>query len=154
EHHGDRFVERASARTLPREALFELECDVLVPGARPHSITPDVAHRLRCSVVAPAANIPYGAGSLDLLHRRGVLAIPDFLSNGGGNFLYALEQDREPADALVAIETLVRDRVAGVVAKAEERGFLPYVSALRDAREYVAKATNANAETLDELFSI
>jgi glutamate dehydrogenase (NAD(P)+) len=154
EHHGDRFVERASAQALPREALFELECDVLVPGARPHAITSGVAHRLRCSVVAPAANVPYGPGSLELLHRRGVVAIPDFVSNGGGNLLYELEQDLEAADALVAIERRVADRVAEVVAKAEERGVVPYASALHDAREYVAKTTNADAEALDELFSI
>jgi len=153
ERHGDRFVERASP-VRAREALFELECDVLVPGARPHSITFSVAHRLRCAVVSPAANIPYGAGSLDVLHRRGVVAIPDFMSNGGGNFLYELDQEKEPAEALVEIEALVRERVARVLARAEDLGTTPYASALRDAREYVAETTNANAETLDELFSI
>jgi glutamate dehydrogenase (NAD(P)+) len=154
ERHGDRFVEHAWTPVRPREALFELECDVLVPGARPESITSNVAHRLRCAIVTPAANVPYGAGSLDVLHRRGVVAIPDFLSNGGGILLYELDQGREPADALVAIEGFIRERVAEVIAGADDLRVTPYVSALRDAREYLAEATNADAETLDELFGV
>ena len=39
ERHGDRLVEHGPGRALPREALFELDCDVLVPGARPDAIT-------------------------------------------------------------------------------------------------------------------
>jgi glutamate dehydrogenase (NAD(P)+) len=154
ERHGDRFVEQASSPMRPREALFELECDVLVPGARPHSITAGIAQGLRCAVVSPAANIPYGTGSLDVLHHRGVVAIPDFISNGGGNFLYELAQDTEPDTALAAIEALVRERVASVLASAEERRITPYAGALRDAREFVAETTKADAETLDELFTI
>ena len=36
---------------------------MLVPGARPDSITREVASRLRCAVVAPGANVPYGPGA-------------------------------------------------------------------------------------------
>jgi glutamate dehydrogenase (NAD(P)+) len=154
ERHGDRFVEYASSPPLKREALFQLECDVLVPGARPDSITPAVAHRLRCAVVAPAGNIPFGAGALGVLHRNGVVAIPDFMSNGGGNLLYELDQDTQPAEALAAIETGVRDRVERVLAGAEDLRITPYAGALCAAREYVARATNANPDLLDELFSI
>ena len=120
-----------------------LECDVLVPGARPDSITVAVAHGLRCAVVAPAANVPYGAGALDVLHRNGVVAIPDFVSNGGGNLLYELDQDAQPADSLIAIETVVRDRVARVLTEADDLRITPYAGALRPARAYVARATNA-----------
>ncbi len=155
ERYGDRFVEHAA---LPlrrdRDALFELECDVLVPGARPDSITLNVADRLRCAVVSPAANVPYGAGSLDVLHRRGVVAIPDFLSNGGGILLYELDQGKEPAEALVVIERFVGERVAEVIAGADDLGVTPYAGALRDGREYLAEETTADAETLDELFGV
>src|SRR5262249_44328594 len=47
QRHGDRFVEHAPSPVRPREELFELECDVLVPGARPYAVTADVAGRLR-----------------------------------------------------------------------------------------------------------
>src|SRR5206468_6401673 len=82
--YGDRFVEHGSRPVRRREELFELDCDVLVPGARPDSISTEVAERARCQVVAPAANVPYAAGAIEILYRRGVVAVPDFLSNSGG----------------------------------------------------------------------
>ena len=60
ERFGDALVTHGPAPVRPREELFDLECDVLVPGARPDSITREVAGRLRCTIVAPGANVPYG----------------------------------------------------------------------------------------------
>jgi glutamate dehydrogenase (NAD(P)+) len=83
EFYGDRFVAHGPHPPRPREELFQLHCDVLVPGARPDSITATVAERLSCVVVAPAANIPYGVGAVEVLRRREIVAVPDFLSNAG-----------------------------------------------------------------------
>jgi glutamate dehydrogenase (NAD(P)+) len=150
--HGDRFVEHGPQPVLPREALFELDCDVLVPGARPDSITPEVAERIRCAVVAPGANIPYGAGAVEALHERGILAVPDFISNSGGVHLYeTVAQDDEPEAALGEIESVVREMVAGTLAAADELGITPLAAALRAAREYLAESTGASSDVLDEL---
>ena len=114
ERHGDRLVEHGPRPVRPREALFELDCDVLVPGARPDSITHDVAERVRCTVVAPGANIPYGSGAVEVLHGRGILAVPDFVSNSGGVHLYeSVGQNDSPTAALAAIAAVVRESVAG-----------------------------------------
>src|SRR5215831_10505133 len=145
--HGDRFVEHG-----PRQALFELECDVLVPGARPDSITADVAKRVRCAVVAPGANIPYGPGAVEVLRGRGILAVPDFVSNSGANHLYdTVSQDEEPPAALAAIEAVVRTAAARALSTAEELGITPYTAALRDARDFLARSTRAPREVLDAL---
>ena len=61
--HGDRLVEHGPAPARPREQIFEVVCDVLVPGARPDSITVELAERGEWAVVAPGANVPYQAGS-------------------------------------------------------------------------------------------
>ena len=153
DRYGDRLVRHGPRPVRPREALFELDCDVLVPGARPDSITRDIAARVRCAVVAPGANVPYAAGALHVLHERGVLAIPDFLSNSGGVHLYiTVDQDAEPAAALAAIEAAVREPVARALTNSETLGIPPYAAALRDARDYLARATIAADQALDELF--
>jgi glutamate dehydrogenase (NAD(P)+) len=137
-----------------REALFELDCDVLVPGARPDSITANVAKRVRCAVVAPGANIPYGPGAVEVLHRRGILAVPDFLSNSGAVHLYEIiSQDEEPRAALAAIEAAVHESVARVITTSDELGITLSAAAFRDARNYLAETTAAPRETLDGLFS-
>jgi glutamate dehydrogenase (NAD(P)+) len=153
ERHGDRLVEHGARSALPREALFELDCDVLVPGARPDSITPGVARRIRCAVVAPGANAPYGVGAVEVLHRRGILAIPDFVANSGGVHLYeSVGQDAEPEVALATIEAVVRDTVARTLATSDEVAITPWAVAFREARDYLAQTTGAPRNVLDELF--
>jgi glutamate dehydrogenase (NAD(P)+) len=150
--HGDRFVEHGSQPARAREELFVLECDVLVPGARPDSITPEVAEQVACSVVAPAANVPYARGAVDVLRRRGIVAVPDFVSNAGGVHLYAtVDPDGDPETALAEIEAVVRDATLGVLATAEALGVTPLEAALRQARDYLARATGAPDEALDAL---
>jgi glutamate dehydrogenase (NAD(P)+) len=152
ERHGDRLVARGRRPVRAREELFELECDVLVPGARPDSIPAGVAERLGCAVVAPAANIPYGAGAVEILHRRGIVAVPDFVSNSGATYLYdVIEQDAEPQAALAAIEAGVREAVARTLATADTLAITPSAAALREARSYLAQTTRAPREVLDEL---
>ena len=152
--YGDAFVSHADAPLQPREDLFELECDVLVPGARPDSITAAVAERVRCAVVAPGANVPYGPGAVEVLHRRRIVAVPDFVSNSGGVHLYeTADQDSEPEDALPVIEDAVSSAVRRVLRTADELGVTPYAAAISEARAYLAETTGAPSDVLDGLFA-
>jgi glutamate dehydrogenase/leucine dehydrogenase len=150
--HGDRFVQHGGSPPRPREELFELECDVLVPGARPDSITGPVAERLRCAVVSPGANAPYTAEGLEMLHRRAILALPDFVSNSGGVHLYeSVEQEDEPGYALGRIEELVAKAITRLLAVAEAEGLTPMAAAFRDARAFLREETGASEAELDQL---
>jgi glutamate dehydrogenase/leucine dehydrogenase len=64
--------------------LLEVECDVLVPAALENQITRQNAARVRAKLVAEAANGPTTPVADDILHRRGVVVVPDILCNGGG----------------------------------------------------------------------
>jgi glutamate dehydrogenase (NAD(P)+) len=151
--HGDRLVEHAGSSSRPREELFDLDCDVLVPGARPDSITAAVVERLRCRIVAPGANVPYGAGAIEALHARGILAIPDFVANSGGVHLYeSVRQDDQPAAALGRIEELVGAAVTRLLEAAAEANSTPMAAAIEEARVYLREETGAPSERLDELF--
>jgi len=152
ERHGDSLVRHGPRAVQPREALFELDCDALVPGARPDSISSAVAQRVRCAVVAPAANIPYGEGAIETLFQRGIVAIPDFLSNSGGVHLYdTVAQDEQPEQALAIIEANVCEAVAKALVTSSELGITPIEAALGGARDYLAEATGAPEELLDAL---
>jgi glutamate dehydrogenase (NAD(P)+) len=151
--HGDRFVEHAAIPPRPREELFDLSCDVLVPGARPDALTAELARRGEWAVVAPGANVPYAPGALEILHGRGILAVPDFVSNSGGVHLYESVADgSDSAEALRTIEGLVRGAVERILARAEEQGTTPTAAALAESRAYLEKETGAEAALLDELF--
>ncbi|MGH2928261.1 MAG: hypothetical protein ACRDL8_08665, partial [Solirubrobacteraceae bacterium] len=153
--YGDRLIEHAGTPARPREEVFELECDVLVPGARPDSITPDIARRVRCAVIAPAANAPYDAAALRILQGRGIVGVPDFIANAGGVQLYVSVTDEDtPETALAVIEEKIRQAVAQTLATADEHAITPVAAALRDGRAYFAQATGAPDDALDELFAI
>jgi glutamate dehydrogenase (NAD(P)+) len=151
--HGDRFVEQGPAPVRPREELFQLDCDVVVPGARPDSVTPVLAERGRWAAVVPGANAPYAPGALEILDRRNIVAVPDFLSNSGGVHLYeSVRHGDGPARALAAIEERVRADVERILRRSAEDGSTPMAAALADARAYFSGTTGATAEHLDELF--
>lgn len=151
--HGDHLVERGPVPVRPREELFGLDCDVLVPGARPHVITPELAERGRWAVVAPGANVPYAHGAVEILAERGIIALPDFVSNSGGVHLYeSVAQDEEPAVALERIERLVHEAVERILANAAANHVTPMRAALDDGRAFLAETTEADSSLLDELF--
>ena len=139
--HGDAFVHHAPVPSRPREALFSVACDVLVPGARPHVIAPESVGELRCAAVVPAANVPYAPGATEALAARGILALPDFVTNAGGIHLYEAPECREdPARCLAAVERLVGEATQRVLAAAAADGVTPTEAALRVARDFLRAA--------------
>jgi glutamate dehydrogenase/leucine dehydrogenase len=72
------------SKRLTNEELLEVDCDVLVPAALENQITRRNAARIRAKLVAEAANGPTTPVADDILHRRGVIVVPDILCNGGG----------------------------------------------------------------------
>jgi glutamate dehydrogenase (NAD(P)+) len=75
----------AGERVDPKEFLT-LPCDVLVPAAVERVITAENAGRLRCRVLAEAANGPTTPEADEILNQRwaDVFVIPDILCNAGG----------------------------------------------------------------------
>jgi glutamate dehydrogenase (NAD(P)+) len=139
--HGDEFVRHANG-ARPREELFTFACDVLVPGARPDSIRREVVDALRCAVVVPAANIPYGPGAVEALRSRGIVALPDFVTNAGGVHLYEAPECREdPARCLAGIERLIGETTGRVLDAAEAEDVTPTEAALAIARDFLRAAT-------------
>jgi glutamate dehydrogenase (NAD(P)+) len=70
---------------ISNEQLLELECTVLIPAALERVITDENAARLRCRVLAEAANGPTTNAADAVLEQRGdIEVIPDILCNSGG----------------------------------------------------------------------
>ncbi|HEY1791907.1 MAG TPA: Glu/Leu/Phe/Val dehydrogenase [Opitutaceae bacterium] len=70
---------------MTNEELLELECTVLVPAALERVITEANAPKLRCRVLAEAANGPTTNEADRIIERRGdIELIPDILCNAGG----------------------------------------------------------------------
>jgi glutamate dehydrogenase (NAD(P)+) len=73
------------AKTLPKgQDCLEVDCDILVPAALENQITLRNANRVKCRVLAEAANGPTTPGAEQILVKKGVLILPDVYLNSGG----------------------------------------------------------------------
>jgi glutamate dehydrogenase (NAD(P)+) len=70
--------------TLPTDAFWDTDCDILIPAALENQITLDNSHRIRAKVLAEGANGPTTPAAEAALHARGVMIIPDIFLNAGG----------------------------------------------------------------------
>jgi glutamate dehydrogenase (NAD(P)+) len=69
---------------ITNEELLELPCDVLVLAAREDQVTGENAGRIQAKLVAEGANGPTSLEADAILGERGVIVLPDVLTNAGG----------------------------------------------------------------------
>eukprot|EP00826_Nyctotherus_ovalis_P013180 TRINITY_DN13523_c0_g1_i9.p1 TRINITY_DN13523_c0_g1~~TRINITY_DN13523_c0_g1_i9.p1 ORF type:complete len:400 (-),score=154.76 TRINITY_DN13523_c0_g1_i9:131-1330(-) len=65
------------------EVMYK-ECDILIPAAKENVITKDNVDKIKCKVLAEAANGPTTFFAQQVFDKRGIPVIPDFALNSGG----------------------------------------------------------------------
>ncbi|MGH8017706.1 MAG: Glu/Leu/Phe/Val family dehydrogenase, partial [Opitutaceae bacterium] len=113
---------------ISNDELLELPCTVLIPAALDRVITAENAPRLRCRILAEAANGPTTNGADRILAERGdIEIIPDVLCNAGGVIVSYFEwiQDLQStywgrAEVLRKLEEIL-DRAQQAVEKQKSR---------------------------------
>jgi glutamate dehydrogenase (NAD(P)+) len=66
------------------DELLSMTCTVLVPAALERQITEKNAGKLRCRILAEAANGPTTPDADEILNQGDMFIIPDVLCNAGG----------------------------------------------------------------------
>jgi glutamate dehydrogenase (NAD(P)+) len=72
------------SKNITNEELLELKVDVLIPAGIENQIRADNADRIQAKIVLELANGPTTPEADVILHRKGILDVPDFLANSGG----------------------------------------------------------------------
>jgi glutamate dehydrogenase (NAD(P)+) len=142
----------AQAERVDPNEFLTLPCDVLVPAAVERVITGENAGRLKCRVLAEAANGPTTPDADEILNQRWaeIFVIPDILCNAGGvivsyfewvqdlqNFLWS---DVEVTDRLFRI---LDNTFTAVIRRSKERKIPHRMSALSIGVERVIAARQA-----------
>jgi leucine dehydrogenase len=133
--HKRSVAERIGARwTTPRRAL-EARVDVLVPCALGGLLDDQTVPRLRCTVVAGAANNQLASDRIaEQLAARGILWAPDFVVNAGGLINIAEELVRyDPAAARRRVRAIA-GTLGQILDEAHATGATPLSAALELAR--------------------
>jgi len=69
---------------ISNSELLEIKCDVLVPAAMENQITAENADKIKAKVVLELANGPTTVEADEILHKKGIILVPDILANSGG----------------------------------------------------------------------
>ncbi len=77
-------IKYENGEVLDNSELFELNIDILVPGARPNVITEKNYDKVKAKIIAEAANIPICKEIEKKLWEKGKIIIPDIICNAGG----------------------------------------------------------------------
>lgn len=72
------------AKELDRDGIYDVKVDLFAPCALENSITSETVKRVDAKIVVEGANGPTTPEADRVLQERGVLLVPDILSNGGG----------------------------------------------------------------------
>lgn len=69
------------AQLLVDKKLLEKDCDILIPAALENQITKDNADDIKARFILELANGPVTSSADEILYKKGVIVIPDILSN-------------------------------------------------------------------------
>src|SRR5437899_466567 len=72
------------ASRISNDDLLTAKCDILIPAALENAITLHNADQIKAKIVAECANGPTTPHADEVLHRKGILVLPDILANAGG----------------------------------------------------------------------
>jgi leucine dehydrogenase len=133
---------RATGGTLiPADEALELDCDVYAPCALGATLNADSIPRLRCRVVAGAANNQLAEPEDgERLRAAGILYAPDYVINGGGALHgIGLESLGWDADRLEREVAGIGETLAGIYRQADAERITTSEAAERLAAERLAR---------------
>ncbi len=107
------------ARVVPLEQIYEVACDVFSPCALGSALNDETIPRLRCKIVAGAANNQLAEPKHgNALFHRGIVYAPDFALNAGGLINVASEvSGYDEADVRARVDR-IHDRIYEIVDRA------------------------------------
>ncbi len=86
-------------KVLPNHEILKIGSDILITAAVPHLIGAGDVDNIKAKLIVEGSNIPMEEDVEEMLHKKGVLVIPDFVANSGGvissyvEFIGGTEQD-------------------------------------------------------------
>jgi leucine dehydrogenase len=101
----DRAVRQLGAQAVPPDAIYDQACDIFAPCALGAVLNDATIPRLKCKVVAGAANnqLLDEMRHAQALKARGILYAPDYVINGGGIINVSLELEPGGYDEAKAV---------------------------------------------------
>ena len=136
----DRVVSEFGATAVDIDDFYDQEVDIYAPCALGATINDQTIDRLKCSIVAGAANnqLAEDRHGTELM-KRGILYAPDYVTNAGGIINISFEENYNLQTALKKVDEIY-DTLMEVFAASAREGNTTNHIADQLARERIARA--------------
>jgi leucine dehydrogenase len=142
-----RAVSELGAEAVAPEEICDAQCDVFAPCALGGVLNDQTIPRLRCAVVAGAANnqLLDEERHAELIRDRGILYAPDYVINAGGIINVGCELRPGGYDAEYALRRIheIPDTLARVFERAKSAGITSHAAAQELAETVLAAGPSA-----------
>lgn len=135
-------------KKMTNEELLELDVDLLIPAALENVITAENADKVRAKIIVEAANGPIDPEGEDILLKKDIIIVPDFVANAGGVTVSYFEWVQslqwffwELDDVRNALNRIMKKAFCGVAGTGEKYKIDMRTAAYVNAIERVAQAT-------------
>jgi leucine dehydrogenase len=143
-----RLAKELRAKWMSPEEALEAVAEIVAPCALGGILNDETVPRLRCQIVAGAANNQLAEdGVADLLSARGILWAPDFVANGGGVINIAEEFGSYNAATARRRVRGIADTLRRIFDDAEAMGATPLTAAMELARRRLVPAAGDRSGT-------
>ncbi len=128
-------IDYKKGEKMPVDDIFKIECDIIVPAARPDVINEKNVGLIKAKLIVQGANIPITIGAEKILHDKGILSIPDFIANAGGVIFTSVEyRNGTEKEAFETVKTKIGKNTKLILERVYKEKIYP-----RDAAEALAK---------------
>jgi glutamate dehydrogenase (NAD(P)+) len=140
--NGGRSVQESDlGEKISNEKMLEIESDIFIPAARPDIFTEENQHLLKTRLVLEGANIPITHKAAEIMHKRGIMIIPDVVANAGGVICAATEyQKMTEVQAYERIKKTIAHNTEEIFQRIKDEQIVPHEAAQRMAVERLTKA--------------
>ncbi|MFZ5649678.1 MAG: Glu/Leu/Phe/Val family dehydrogenase [Bacillota bacterium] len=129
------------AQVVAPGEIYHQPADIFAPCALGAVVNNNTVNRLRCRVVAGAANNVLEADRHgDVLQKRGILYVPDYVINAGGLINVADELQGYNRDRVAARINGIYHTVKEILGRAQKAGKPPFRAAMDLAGERIRQA--------------
>ena len=118
--------------------IISSQADILITAAIPDLIKPGDLDKVRAKLIVEGSNIPMTEQVEEILHKKGILVVPDFVANAGGVISSYVEYIGGSEKRMFKlVEKKVRKNTSLVLNLARKRKTYPRAAALEIAQKRV-----------------
>ncbi len=127
-------------KVLPGNEILDIRADILVTAALPDLIKESDINRLNFSMIVEGSNIPMTPAVEELLYKKHIFVVPDFVANAGGVISSYVEYIKGSEKKMFEmVEKKIKENTREVLSLSQRKKIMPRDAAMELAVKRVRK---------------